>query len=438
MLESFLNQHPSTKFLRLQYIDYTGTPRVRVIPVKRALTLLQGQAHLSIGITKGCLGLLQNDVTIPGVTAIGEYKLQAIFSSIRPGPSEGYASVQGEFREHDGSEVILCPRSFLRRKLEEARSHNLSFLIGFEIEVVFLTPPSRLDNYTALHGTSGHAWNSARALHGKKIVDMLTKIHDMLASSGIYLEQFHPESASGQYEFVLPPLPPVEAVDTLLQAREIIFSIAASSSLRATLHPKPFPNQAGTASHVHISITSPNGDDEALYTSFYAGILKHLRALVAFTYSHPASYERVQDGCWVGGRHVAWGTQNRETPLRKISHSHWEIKCLDGLANAYLALGALLTAGTLGVLHRVRLEWMDVRVDPASLTVWERGALGVREALPERLQEALSELILDEGLTKGLGGEVVSRYVGVKRAEVGLWEGLEEGEARREWVLERY
>jgi hypothetical protein len=98
LLTAFLDEHPSTKFLRIQFLDYTATLRMRVVPVKRALSLLQTESKLTVGITTASLGLLQNDGTVPGVNATGEYRLQAIFSSIKPGPAMTYATVQAEFR----------------------------------------------------------------------------------------------------------------------------------------------------------------------------------------------------------------------------------------------------------------------------------------------------------------------------------------------------
>ena len=437
-LSVFLSDHPDTKFLRLQYLDYTATLRLRVLPVKRALSLLQGkEANLSIGITKCALGLLQNDTIIPEITACGEYKLHPIFTSLRPGPSEGYASVQGEFRESDGSQVDLCPRSVLRRMLEKAKSHGLEFLAGFEIEIVFMSRSSADNSFKPMHDSGGHCWNSARAFHGKDRAKMLMEIYDTLVSAGIYLEQWHPESSSGQYEFILPPLPPLEAVDTLLHTREIISTVVANYDMRATLFPKPFPMQAGTASHVHISISSPNGDETKVYESFYAGILNHLRAIAAFTYSNAASYDRVVDGVWAGGRWVTWGSQNRETALRKIEGSHWEIKCLDGLANVYFALAAILAAGTNGVIDGDELAWGDCQVDPATLNREERDELGIEERLPQSLDEAIEALLADRELRELLGNDLVVRYVAVKKAETKLLNGMK-AEERREWIMERY
>lgn len=439
ILTSFLKKHPETKFLRLQYLDYTATSRLRVVPIKRGLKVLRSQDSLRIGITTASLALLQNDTIIPCSSASGEYLLEAIFSSIRPGPAEQFASVQSEFRLQDGTDLTLCPRSTLRRSIEKAKALDLEFLLGFEIEIVFMSFDSGCDGYElgykANGYSKGHAWNSSQAL--QKNSKLLTEIYDTLANAGIELEQWHPESASGQFEFVLPPLPPLAAVDTLLHAREIIQTIVSNHGMRATLHPKPFPMQAGTASHVHISISSPNGEDRAIYESFYAGILAHLPAIVAFTYSNPASYDRVADGCWAGGRWVAWGTQNRETPLRKISGSHWEIKCLDGLANVYLAMAAIITAGIGGVAGREKLIWGDCQADPATLSGEDRDALGITTRLPQTLKESLGCMASDIDFVTSIGVDVVRRYIDVKSAEMALLDGMDAHD-RKEWIIDRY
>ncbi len=439
IITSFLKEHSSVKFIRLQYLDYTATPKVRVIPVKRALTLLGELASLDIGITQASLALLQNDTIIPGESATGEYRLHAVLSSLKPGPSEAYASVQCEFRE-DGAPTatLLCPRSVLHRTVLESALHGLEFRVGFEIEIVFLVQSFEeggKSHYATTASSAGHGWSSARALQDNVILKMVEEICETLAKASIYLEQWHPESCSGQFEFVLPSLPPLEAVDTLLHAREIIYSVAAAHGIRATLHPKPFPMQAGTAAHVHISISSPNG--ESVSESFYAGILSHLRAICAFTYSNEASYDRAVDGCWAGGTWVAWGTQNRETPLRKVKGSHWEIKCLDGLANPYLAIAAIISAGVEGVAAGSVLDLEDCKLDPASLTAKEREKLGIEEKLPTSLKEALEELDEDEGLADMLGKEVVIRYKKLKEAEAELLNVMDADE-RRGWIIDRY
>ena len=183
---------------------------------------------------------------------------------------------------------------------------------------------------------------------------LLEEISNALASIGINLEQFHAESCPGQFEFILPPGSPVAAVDTLLKARQVVTNVAEQHGIRATLYPRPYPKAAGTASHAHVSISPATHED-----SFLAGVLEHYRALVAFTLSQDISYDRVKAGIWAGSEWVTWGTQNRETPIRKISPGHWEIKSLDGLANMYLAMAAFIGSGYLGVKQNKPLTAKD-------------------------------------------------------------------------------
>jgi glutamine synthetase len=123
---------------------------------------------------------------------------------------------------------------FIFRKAE--KDHEINFLVGFETEVIFLEdgiyPPLPISN---------HAWSTSLAMRsasvGKAIVE---EIYDVLTDAGIEVQQFHAESAPGQYEIVTGPLPPIEAVDTLVFTRDTIYNVAAKHGVRATLYPKVF------------------------------------------------------------------------------------------------------------------------------------------------------------------------------------------------------
>lgn len=294
----FLENKPTPDFVRVCWTDLTAMPRMRMIPFRKFKSSLDERSD--IGVPKAGLGILQNDMLVPGFSASGEYRLHPDLSSLKTGPIPGHFSMQGEFREQDGSKVALCPRTQLSRAQELGTREGLSFLVGFEIEFMLLqsTGPHSLGPVTS----DGHAWSVSRFFSDPKIPTLLADIVKDLDEMGIYVEQVHPESAPGQFELVLPPLPPVEAVDTLLHTREVISGRATEAGYNFTLHPKPYAGVCGTASHAHLSISSDGGDEKEVYEPFYAGILKHLRAITAFTYSNPASYDRVVDGVWAGGR----------------------------------------------------------------------------------------------------------------------------------------
>jgi glutamine synthetase len=411
--------------------------------MQRVLALLESGKSVNISITKASFGLLQTDSTIPGVTAAGMYNAVPDWSSLRAGPAPGHASVFCELKEPDGTDAALCPRTILRHIVENSSKEDLTFFLGFELEFVILERNPDRNNpekYLTMRN-DGHAWCMQRVLAdaGREgsFNTTVDEILDALNASGIMIEQFHPESALGQYELVLPPLPPLEACDSLLQARAIVESVAARHNFRMTLHPKPFATNCGSATHMHLSLSSPFGNHPAKYRPFYAGILRHFPALTAFTLSNPTSYERMVDSCWAGGRWVTWGSQNKEAPLRLCESSHWEFKPLDGIANPYFAAAAILAAGTLGAVNAEHMVWGDCQGDPALLSDTEKRELGITTMLPKDLPEALAALENDHNLADLLGLEFVERYIAIKKGEIALL-GPMSPEERRQWVMERY
>lgn len=427
----FLDRFPQTKYFRLQILDFTSTLRLRILPKEFLLRLLK--EHKFVGMAPAILGILANDIPCPGCTGTGEYKLYPVFESLRLGTRPGFATVQCEFREPDGEEVAICPRTCLRKLVNKASKHEMEFLVGFEIEVVFM-------KWVVVDGEThfvdfpgqGHAYGSTRPLQDVGIMKLIEKILERLENSMITVQQCHPESAPGQFEFVLDPLPPLAAVDTLLSAREIISATAAEFSMRATLIPKPYSHAAGTGAHIHFSFTPPE-----LHEMFYAGVLDHLRSIAAFTYPHDSSYERVVDSAWAGGTWVSWGKENRETPLRQIEGSHFEFKCADGLANMYLALSIIIAAGLRGVLESQPMTVKNCSVDPATLSDAERKQLGISQTIPSSMTEALKHLQEDQRLRKILDNAMIDNYLLVKKTEIEKFAEMEP-DKRRNWLIERY
>ncbi|KAK4646375.1 hypothetical protein QC761_209890 [Podospora bellae-mahoneyi] len=441
LLRELLNNTIEPTFVQICWNDYTALQRMRLVPFRKFMTLLEAGRSLDIGITKAVFGMIQNDHLIPGSSATGEYRLHPDFSSLKHGPVAGHISMHGEFREQDGFPVALCPRSLLLRSVEIGSQKGLGFLLGFEIEFLLLErveDDSVVDRYTALK-TDGHAWSVSKYYANPKINALLKNMVETLAQMDIYVEQIHAESATGQFELILPPYPPVQAVDTLLHTRDVMANLATEAGFKMTLHPKPFAKACGTAAHMHMSILPEADafDAEKVTRHFYAGVLKHLRAITAFSYSNAASYDRAQDGVWAGGRWVAWGTQNRETALRKIEGSHWEVKIIDGLANPYFVASAILLAGIRGVETEEKMVWDDCEMDPAKLSDMDRKELGISQMLPASVEEALRALQEDTEMVEMLGDELVERYVAIKEFEDEFL-GKMGAEVRRLWLMERY
>lgn len=264
-------------------------------------------------------------------------------------------------------------------------------------------------------------------------VPVLAEIATCLSEIGIEVQQFHSESGQGQYEFVLAPQPLLSAVDSLIQARQVIAQICALHDLTSTLHPKPFPG-IGTAAHVHISLDPPDKDLQF----FVGGVLQHLPAICAFTLPEEVSYGRVADDSWTGGTWVAWGTQNREVPLRRVNEGRWEIRCLDGFANVYFAVAAILAAGALGLKdNAVEFAQKDVPYNPSQLDEENRATYGIVQKLPASFQAAADALAIDEKMSEALVEVFVKDYLTMKKSEQKMLADMSDRD-RRIWLIERY
>jgi glutamine synthetase len=453
LFHDFEAQHPDLGYIYLQWLDYMGQMRTRMMPIKSFRKLLEIDG--SVGISRGNTGTLQDDSETAAMTPIGQIYVRPMLESLRlthdgdklrqmnkDGKVRPSAMVMGSFYDDKQNVLPGDPRGRVVHMLDILKQeYSLDITLGFEIEVVFLR---RLEDHTWVPVTQSHAWSTLSDEQYRSL-DLLTDCVDALSDCGIDVQQFHAESAPGQYEFILDPTPALSAIDTLVQARKVLQQVASLRGLRATLHPQPFPG-IGTAAHCHFSGSRATGtgstgelaDIEQQMSQFVAGALDHLPSICAYTLPSTVSYTRVAPSGWMGGTWVSWGTQNRECPIRRINDVHWELRCLDGLANPYFAVASLLCAGVIGLRHSADLgRWRDCQVDLAKVGDEEREKLGVVTSLPRNLEASLNALRRDQALRDGLGDIVVDDYVMMKEKETQVLMNMDETR-RRDWIIERY
>lgn len=107
---------------------------------------------------------------------------------------------------------------------------------------------------------------------------------------------------------------------------------------------------------------------------------------------------------------------------------NFEIKAIDGTANPYLALSAILAAGMLGVKSSSPLKVKSCLGvyhssaanidDPGNMGESERSALGITKTLPKRLLDAWKYLQEDKAMVEVLGETFVGKYLSVKKAGI--------------------
>ncbi len=251
---------------------------------------------------------------------------------------------------------------------------------------------------------------------------------------GMKVDKHHHEVASCQHELGLIFDSLTKQADELQKYKYVIHNVAHAYGKSATFMPKPIYGDNGTGMHVNMSIWKDGkplfaGDkyadlsQEALY--FIGGILKHAKALNAFTNPSTNSYKRLIPG-FEAPVLRAYSARNRSGCVRipwteSPKAKRVEARFPDPSANPYLCFAALLMAGLDGIQNKIDPgEAMDKNLYdlPAEELADIPTVCGsLREAL-EELQANGDFLLAGDVFTK----DQIEGYVALKMEEVELYE----------------
>ncbi len=336
----------------------------------------------------------------------------------------------------EGEPWGACPRSFLKRMIEQGRTAGMVLKAAFENE--FTLARREGDRFVPLDRSPCFS-----TIGMDSAAPVMVEIIEALRAQGVFPEQYYAELGAGQQELPVRFADALRAADNQITVRETARGVALRHGLLASFAPKPFPDQAGNGSHIHASLWRKDGRNhfhdakgryglsKAAY-AFMGGALAHLPALVALTAPSVNSYRRLQPRFWASA-YTVWGPDNREAAIRipskrrglEIESTNLELKPCDPSANPYLALGGLLAAGLDG-MERNLDPGEPALIDPDTVPEAERNARGIRR-LPTSLGEALDALERDEVLLTALGETLAKNFLAVKRSEVRGFEGKDIG-----------
>ncbi len=196
--------------------------------------------------------------------------------------------------------------------------------------------------------------------------DIRSEMLSTMKSIGMNVDKHHHEVASCQHELGLIFGSLTKQADDLQKYKYIIHNVAHAYGKSATFMPKPIAGDNGTGMHVNMSIWKDGkplfaGDkyadlsQEALW--FIGGILKHAKALNAFTNPSTNSYKRLIPG-FEAPVLRAYSARNRSGCVRipwteSPKAKRVEARFPDPAANPYLAFSALLMAGLDGIKNKI-------------------------------------------------------------------------------------
>jgi glutamine synthetase len=255
----------------------------------------------------------------------------------------------------------------------------------------------------------------------------------VMEEMGLVVEAHHHEVAtSGQNEIACRFNTMVKKADEVQIYKYVVHNVAHAYGKTATFMPKPLVGDNGTGMHVHQSLAKDgvnlfSGDkygglsEMAIY--YIGGIIKHAKALNAFTNASTNSYKRLVPG-FEAPVMLAYSARNRSASIRipivpTPKATRIEVRFPDPSANPYLAFTAMLMAGLDGIKNKIHPgDAMDK--DLYDLPAEEAAAI---PQVAASFEEALDALEADqEFLIAGgvMDADMINAYIGLKREEVEL------------------
>ncbi|MCO4322573.1 glutamate--ammonia ligase [Aliidiomarina quisquiliarum] len=263
--------------------------------------------------------------------------------------------------------------------------------------------------------------------------DLRCLMSETMEEMGLVVEAHHHEVATaGQNEVATRFNTLTAKADEIQVFKYVVHNVAHAYGKTATFMPKPLVGDNGSGMHVHMSLAKDGknifaGDkygglsELALY--YIGGVIKHARALNAFTNPATNSYKRLVPG-FEAPVMLAYSARNRSASIRiplvaNPKGRRIEARFPDAVANPYLAFTALMMAGLDGIQNKIHPG------DAMDKDLYDLPAEEAKEipTVATSLEEALDCLEQDrEFLTRGgvMSNDMIDAYIGIKRKEVEL------------------
>ena len=302
---------------------------------------------------------------------------------------------------------------------------------GFQIDDI------ELPTNTATEFEGGNLGHRPRAKGGyfpvapvDACMDIRAEMVSTMLEMGLPMDKHHHEVAAAQHELGITFGTLTQTADRVQIYKYVVMQVAHAYGKTATFMPKPIKADNGSGMHTHMSIWTDGkptfaGNQYAGLSEnclFYiGGVIKHAKALNAFTNPTTNSYKRLVPG-FEAPVLLAYSARNRSASCRipygaGEKAKRVEFRFPDPLANPYLSFAALLMAGLDGIQNKIHPgEAIDKNLydlPPAELAEVPTVSGSLREAL----------LALKEDHDFLLAGDVFSKdqidaYMDLKWEEV--------------------
>lgn len=430
---AFLANHPDTETVDLLIADINGVLRGKRINASSLTKVFQD------GV---CLPPSALAADITGDTAeatglgfeIGDMDLvcMPVPGTLRPVPWQPHPSGQLilTMLNEDGSPFPINPREILKSVVARLHARGLFPVVAVELEFYLTDYERDADNRpqppicpaTGERNTNNQIYGIAE-LDGYR--DFIYAVADAASEQQIPADAAVAEFAPGQFEINLHHRDDaVAACDDGLMLKRLIKGVAERQDMVATFMAKPYEDQAGSGTHIHISLLDANGrnvfndidgETSPLLTQAIAGLQAAMAESMLIFAPHANSYHRFVKDAFVP-LSPCWGYNNRTVALRipagPSEATRIEHRVAGADANPYLVTAALLAGIEYGINHRLT---------PTAETVGN-AYTQEKPSLPRYWTQALETFRKGRILPEYLGAQFCHVLAAVKDAELDAYQ----------------
>jgi glutamine synthetase len=260
--------------------------------------------------------------------------------------------------------------------------------------------------------------------------DMRSEMLSVMTELGLEPEKHHHEVAPSQHELGMKFSTLTTMADRMQVYKYLVHMVAHAYGKTATFMPKPVFGDNGTGMHVHQSIWK-NGEpafagngyadlsDTCLY--YIGGIIKHAKAINAFSNPSTNSYKRLVPG-YEAPVLLAYSARNRSASIRipytpSAKGKRIEARFPDPAGNPYLTFSALMMAGLDGIENQIHPG------EPMDKDLYDLPPEELKDipTVCRTLREALEALDVDRAFLKKGGvfdDDQIDAFIELKMEEV--------------------
>ncbi|MDP6304344.1 MAG: type I glutamate--ammonia ligase [Alphaproteobacteria bacterium] len=264
--------------------------------------------------------------------------------------------------------------------------------------------------------------------------DLRAEMVTVMSEMGMNMEKHHHEVAPSQAEIGLKFDTLTRTADNLQIYKYVTHMVAHAYGKTATFMPKPVAGDNGSGMHTHQSIFkggkpvfAGSGYADLSETALYyiGGIIKHAKAVCAFSNATTNSYKRLIMG-FEAPVLLAYSALNRSAGCRipydsSPNGKRVEVRYPDSSGNPYLTFASMLMAGLDGIENKIHPG------DPIDKDLYDLSPKELKDipTVSGSLREALDALDADRDFLKAgdvFTDDLIDSYIELKYEEIEKFE----------------